>query len=53
MPIELQIEVDGCPGGLEEFLGEVAQACMELEGVEKAGFAVRIVDDEAIRALRG
>ena len=51
MPIELQIEVEGCPEGLEEFLGEVAAACMELEGIEKAGFAIRIVDDEAIHAL--
>ena len=51
MPIELQIEVECCPEGLEEFLSEVAQACMTLEGVEKAGFAVRIVDDEGIRTL--
>ena len=51
MPIELQIEVESCPDGLEEFLSRVADACMELEGVQGAGFAVRIVDDGAIHAL--
>lgn len=51
MPIELQIEVEACPDGLEGFLSEVAEACMAIEGVKNAGFAVRIVDDEAIRAL--
>ena len=51
MPIELQCEVSGCPDGLEEFLLRVANACMEIEGVENAGFAIRIVDHEEIRAL--
>lgn len=51
MPIELQCEVGGCPEGLEGFLGSVAQVCMELEGVENAGFSVRIVDGDEIRAL--
>ena len=51
MAIELQCEVNGCPEGLEAFLNEVADACMELEGISKAGFAIRIVDDEAIHAL--
>ena len=51
MPIELQIEVESCPDGLEEFLTLVADTCMELEGVQRAGFAVRIVDDEAIHKL--
>ena len=51
MPIELQCEVSGCPEELEGFLGRVAQACMEIEGVENAGFAIRIVDDGAIREL--
>ena len=51
MPIELQIETDGCPDGLAAFLGRVADACMEIEGIQGAGFAVRIVDDEAIRIL--
>lgn len=51
MPIELQCEVPGCPEGLETFLSRVADACMELEGIQNAGFAVRVVDDEVIRAL--
>ena len=51
MPIELQCEVPGCPDGLEAFLTEVADACMALEGVSGAGFAVRVVDDAGIRAL--
>ena len=51
MPIELQIEVEHCPENLEAFLTRVADACMEIEGVQGAGFAVRIVDDEAIHAL--
>lgn len=51
MPIELQCEVGGCPEGLEGFLGSVAQVCMELEGVENAGFSVRIVDGDEICAL--
>jgi len=51
LAIELMLEVDNCPDGLEAFLDEVAGACMEIEGVEKAGFSIRIVDDEEIRAL--
>ena len=51
MPIELQWEVPGDPGNLEEFLGRVADTCMKIEGVPGACFAVRVVDDEAIQAL--
>ena len=51
MPIELQIEVPACPEGLEDFLTRVADACMDLEGVQGAGFAVRIVNGGAIRIL--
>ncbi len=51
MPIELQIEVESCPEGLEEFLARVAEACFEIEGISGAGFAVRIVDDAAIQVL--
>ena len=51
MPIELQWEVPGDPGELEVFLGRVADTCMNLEGVSGACFAVRVVDDEAIRTL--
>ena len=51
MPIDLQWEVPGDPGGLETFLSRVADACMELEGISGACFAVRVVDGETIRAL--
>ena len=51
MPIELQWEVPGDPGNLEEFLNRVADTCMEIEGVRGACFAVRVVDDEAIHRL--
>lgn len=49
--IELQCEVPGCPDGLEDFLNQVADTCMALEGVTKAGFAIRVVDDSTIRNL--
>lgn len=51
MPIELQCEVSGCPEGLEDFLAQVAEACLALEGVSGAGFAVRVVDDAEIQRL--
>lgn len=51
MPIELQWQVPEQIEGLEAFLGEVAQVCMDLEGVENAGFTVRIVDGAQIRSL--
>ena len=51
MPIELQWEVSGDPGDLEQFLSRVADTCMEIEGVSGACFAVRVVDDETIRTL--
>ncbi len=51
MAIELQCEVQGCPEGLEDFLARVTQACIELEGIQNAGMAIRIVDAEAIRTL--
>ena len=53
MAIELQweIPVPRDLEGLEVLLDRVAQACFEAEGVNGAGFCVRIVDDEAIRAL--
>ena len=38
MPIELQIETEGCPDGLAAFLGRVADACMEIEGIEGGFF---------------
>ena len=53
MAIELQweIPVPGDLEGLEALLERVAAACFEAEGIGNAGFAVRIVDDDAIRAL--
>lgn len=51
MPIELQIEVSGCPDGLEAFLSRVAETCFEIEGVAGVGFAVRVVDDQEIQRL--
>jgi len=51
LAIELMIEVDACPEGLESFLNEVADACMRIEGVSNAGFSIRIVDGEEIRRL--
>ena len=53
MAIELQWEID-IPGdmeNLEALLSEVAEACFRAEGIEGAGFAVRIVDDRSIQAL--
>ncbi len=53
MAIELQwdIPVPEGMGSLEDLLSRVADACFEAEGIEGAGFCVRIVDDEQIRAL--
>ena len=53
MPIELQWEIPVPEGleGLEEMLTRVAEACFRTEGISGAGMAVRIVDDDAIRAL--
>lgn len=51
--IELQweIPVPEDLAGLEALLDAVANACLKAEGIEGAGFAVSVVDDEAIRAL--
>ena len=51
--VELQWDIP-VPEGmaeLEGLLGRVADACFRTEGVENAGFCVRIVDDGQIRAL--
>ena len=53
MNIELQWEIPA-PDGLtdtEGLLERVAGACFVTEGIENAAFAVRITDDEGIRAL--
>lgn len=51
MAIDLQWEIPPCIEDLSDFLGEVADACFRIEGIENVGFAVRIVDAEAIHAL--
>lgn len=51
MAIELQWEIPECIEELESFLNDVAEACFRIEGIEGAGFAVQIVDDEMIRKL--
>lgn len=51
MPIDLYIEVQGCPDGLEAFLTDVADTCLNIEGVERCGFTIRVVDDETIREI--
>ena len=53
MAIELQWDIEVPEGleGLDALLNTVAEACFKTEGIEDAGFAVRIVDDAAIQAL--
>ena len=53
MAIEVQWDIPAPDGteGLEALLSEVASACFDAEGIRDAGFCVRIVDDETIRAL--
>ena len=53
MGIELQRDIPEpeAAKGLEALLGDVAAACFEAEGVENAGFAVRVTDDQAIRRM--
>ena len=53
MSVELQWDIPVPEGmrALEGLLGRVAEACFRAEGVENAGFCIRIVDDEQIRAL--
>ncbi len=53
MPVELQwdIPVPEAMQDLGELLSRVADACFRTEGINGAGFAVRIVDDNVIRTL--
>ena len=51
MAIELQWDVPKCLDGLESFLGEVADACFRLEGLEGVGFCIRISNDEKVRIM--
>ena len=53
MGIELQWDIPEpeALSGLAATLERVAAACFETEGIEKAGFAVRVTDDAGIRQL--
>ena len=53
MSIDLQWDIPVPDGmdGLEALLERVAAACFETEGIANAGFSIRIVNDEQIRAL--
>lgn len=53
MGIELQWDIPHpeALADLDDTLNRVAEACFEAEGIENAGFAVRITDDETIRRL--
>lgn len=49
--LEWEVPVPDDASDLEGLLDDVARACFAAEGIEGAGFAVRVVDNEAIRAL--
>ncbi len=49
--IELSVECDHAPQGLEDLLGRVADTCTELEGIEQVEIYVRIIDAHAMRDL--
>ncbi|MBR7188660.1 MAG: cytidine deaminase [Clostridia bacterium] len=53
MPIELQWEIPAPDDltSIEALLGRVAEACFHTEGIQGAGFAIRITDDGGIRSL--
>jgi len=51
MAIELFIETDGVPDGIQEFLDSVFRACCNQEGIDEALMSVRIVDDTEIHIL--
>ena len=53
MPIELQWEIPApdIPVSVESLLNRVAEACFRTEGIENAGFAIRITDDAGIQRL--
>ena len=51
MAVELYIETENVPEGLDGFLDTVMRACCEQEGIPEALMSVRIVDDEEIHRL--
>ena len=53
MRVELEWDIP-VPGGMERLdalLDRVAEACLDAEGIDGAGFGVRIVDDAEIQRL--
>ena len=51
MILEFEFETTGAPEGLQPFLEAVAEACLAEEGIGQAFAALRIVDEETIRAV--
>ncbi len=51
MAIELYIETEGAPEGLQKLFRDVTDACFRAEGIEGALFTIRIVDDAEIQRL--
>ncbi len=51
MAIELFIETENVPEGIEEFLESIVRACCNQEGIAEGLMSVRIVDDEEIHKL--
>jgi homotetrameric cytidine deaminase/rRNA maturation RNase YbeY len=51
MAIELYVETEDAPEGLEKLFRDVADACFREEGIGEALFSVRIVDDVEIQRL--
>lgn len=51
MAIELYIETEGAPDGLEDFFRTVSDVCYRAEGIGEALMSVRIVDDTEIKRL--
>jgi len=51
MAIELYVEAEGAPEGLEKLFRDVTDACFRAEGIGEALISVRIVDDGEIQRL--
>lgn len=51
MTLEIELETEGAPDGLQDFLDAVAEACLAEEGVSGAFAALRIVDEPTIRTV--
>jgi probable rRNA maturation factor len=51
MAIELYIEAEDAPEGLEKLFRDVTDACFRAEGIAEALVSVRVVDDHEIQRL--